>query len=63
MLYRALIKTHHMTSRPKLAAIHALTRKHNCVVYLKKGLKPPGVMVAERYWRPGKEGEEGEGVE
>ena len=51
MLYRALIKTHHMTSRKKLAAIHALTRKHACVVYLKKGLRPPAVLVAEKYWR------------
>ena len=50
MLYRALIKTHHMTSRKKIAAIHALTRRHGCVVYLKKGLRPPAVLVAEKYW-------------
>ena len=46
-----------MTSRKKLAAIHRLAKQYKCVVYLKKGLRPPGVMVAERYWRVKEAGE------
>ena len=47
MLYRALIKTHHMTSRKKITAITKAAKKCNCAVYLKSGGHPPGVMVGE----------------
>ncbi|KAF6241249.1 hypothetical protein HO173_001044 [Letharia columbiana] len=47
MLYRALIKTHHMTSRKKITAITKAAKKCNCAVYLKSGVHPPGVMVGE----------------
>ncbi len=60
MLYRALIKTHHMTSRKKLAAIRQLAKQYKCVVYLKTGLRPPGVLVAERFWRVKEKGRIGE---
>lgn len=53
MLYRALIKTHHMTSRKKITAITKAAKKHNCAVYLKTGAHPPGIMIAES------DGEEG----
>jgi len=53
MLYRALIKTHHMTSRKKIKAITKAAKKFNCAVYLKTGQHPPGVMIAES------DGEEG----
>ncbi|KAL9630807.1 MAG: hypothetical protein Q9204_004535 [Flavoplaca sp. TL-2023a] len=46
MLYRALIKTHHMTSRKKIQAITKSAKQHSCSVLLKTG-KPPGVMIAE----------------
>ncbi|KAL2045505.1 hypothetical protein N7G274_001933 [Stereocaulon virgatum] len=52
MLHRALIKTHHMTSRKKISAINKLAKKWECAVYLKTGV-PPGIMIAES------EGEEG----
>ena len=47
MLYRALIKTHHMTSRKKIAAITKAAKRYECAVYLKTGAHPPGVMIAE----------------
>ena len=47
MLYRALIKTHHMTSRTKIRAIIKAAKKCHCAVYLKTGKHPPGVMIAE----------------
>lgn len=47
MLYRALIKTHHMTSRKKITAILKAAKKYNCAVYLKTGAHPPGVMIGE----------------
>ena len=53
-LYRALIKTHHMTSRKKITAIAKAAKKYNCAVYLKTGGHPPGVMIGEC------DGEEGE---
>lgn len=46
MLHRALLKTHHMTSRKKITAIIKAAKKCNCAVYLKTGV-PPGVMVGE----------------
>ncbi len=53
MLHRALIKTHHMTSRKKITAINKAAKKYDCAVYLKTGARPPGCMIAES------EGEEG----
>ena len=47
MLHRALIKTHHMTSRKKITAIAKAAKKSNCCVYLKTGVHPPGVMIGE----------------
>ena len=47
MLYRALIKTHHMTSRKKITAITKAAKQYNCAVYLKTGPHPPGIMIAE----------------
>lgn len=47
MFYRALIKTHHMTSRNKIRAIIKAAKKCNCAVYLKTGKHPPGVMIGE----------------
>ncbi|KAL8991456.1 MAG: hypothetical protein Q9177_000128 [Variospora cf. flavescens] len=45
-MHRALIKTHHMTSRRKILAIGKAAKQHSCSVMLKTG-KPPGVMIAE----------------
>ena len=45
-LFRALIKTHHMTSRKKIQAITKSAKHNSCSVVLKTG-KPPGVMIAE----------------
>ena len=55
MMYRALIKTHHMASRKKVTAITKAAKKYNCAVYLKTGMHPPGVMLGEC---DGEEGEE-----
>ncbi|KAL9025858.1 MAG: hypothetical protein Q9180_007580, partial [Flavoplaca navasiana] len=46
VMYRALIKTHHMTSQKKIQAITKSAKQHSCSVFLKTG-KPPGVMIAE----------------
>lgn len=46
MVFRALIKTHHMTSRRKIQAIAKSSKANSCSVILKTG-KPPGVMIAE----------------
>lgn len=46
MLYRALIKTHHMTSRRKIAALTKAAKSLSCAVVLKTG-RPPGVMIIE----------------
>lgn len=46
MPFRALIKTHHMTSRKKIQAITKSAKHHSCSVLIKTG-KPPGVMIAE----------------
>ncbi|KAL8811110.1 MAG: hypothetical protein Q9223_000883 [Gallowayella weberi] len=45
-LFRALIKTHHMTSRRKIKAL-TKSAKHNSVSVILKTGKPPGVMIAE----------------
>ena len=55
MLYRALIKTHHMTSLKKVAAIRSLTKQHGCIVYFKSGPRTPAVLVAEKDWGPKQE--------
>ncbi|MDI1485021.1 MAG: hypothetical protein OHK93_000155 [Ramalina farinacea] len=47
MLFRALIRTHHMTSRKKITAISKAAKKYECAVYLKTGAHPPGVMISE----------------
>ena len=47
MLFRALIRTHHMTSRKKISAISKAAKKYECAVYLKTGSHPPGVMISE----------------
>ena len=47
MLHRALIKTHHMTSRRKITAVTKAAKKYSCAVYLKTGRHPPGIMIAE----------------
>ncbi|KAL8740899.1 MAG: hypothetical protein Q9184_008444, partial [Pyrenodesmia sp. 2 TL-2023] len=46
MPFRALIKTHHMTSRRKIAAIAKSAHRTSCAVILKTG-KPPGVMIVQ----------------
>ena len=53
MLFRALLRTHHMTSRKKVAAVSKAAKKFDCAVYLKTGV--PGVMIAEC----GEDGKEG----
>ncbi|KAL8678976.1 MAG: hypothetical protein Q9186_004697 [Xanthomendoza sp. 1 TL-2023] len=45
-LFRALIKTHHMTSRRKIQAL-TKSAKHNSISVILKTGKPPGVMIAE----------------
>ena len=55
MLCRALIKTHHMTSRKKIMAITKAAKQYECAVYLKTGMHPPGVMIGEC---DGQEGEQ-----
>jgi len=46
MPFRALIKTHHMTSRRKIRTLSSAAKTHACTVVLKTG-RPPGVMIAE----------------
>ena len=52
---RALIKTHHMTSRKKIMAIRKAAKQYNCAVYIKTGIRTPGVMIGEC---DGEDGEE-----
>lgn len=54
MLCRALIKTHHMTSRKKIMAITKAAKQYDCAIYIKTGSHSPGVMIGEC------DGEEGE---
>ena len=45
-LYRALIKTHHMTSRKKIQSLTRAAKTLHCAVVIKTG-RPPGVMIVE----------------
>ena len=45
-LHRALLLTHHMTSRRKIATIHKHTKRLSINLVLKTG-RPPGIMLAE----------------
>jgi len=45
-IWRALIKTHHMTSRKKIMTITKAAKRLECAVVLKTG-PPPGVMLVE----------------
>lgn len=45
-LHRALLKTHHMTSRVKIRAIKNSTGQLDCKAVIKTG-RPPGVMLVE----------------
>ena len=47
MVFRALIRTHHMTSRKKIQAILKAAKRFKCAVYIKTGAHPPGLMIAE----------------
>lgn len=47
VIYRALIRTHHMTARKKIHDIGRAASKYDCSVYLKSGAHPPGVMIGE----------------
>jgi len=46
-LYRALIRTHHITSPKKVSQLSKAAKKLECSVYLKTGPHPPGVMIVE----------------
>ena len=46
MPFRALIKTHHMTSRKKISHLSKAAKTLSCAVVFKTG-RPPGVMIAE----------------
>jgi hypothetical protein len=42
-MYHALIRTHHITSRKKVAALKAAAKKHRCCALLRSG-GTPGIM-------------------
>ena len=46
MMYHALIRTHHITSRKKVATLKAAAKKLNCYALLRSG-GVPGVMYVE----------------
>lgn len=46
MLYNALIRTHHITSRKKVAALKRAADTHQCFVLLRSG-GSPGIMYVE----------------
>ncbi|KAJ6089296.1 hypothetical protein N7467_004512 [Penicillium canescens] len=46
MLYNALIRTHHITSRKKVAALKRAADTHQCAVLLRSG-GCPGIMYVE----------------
>ncbi|KAJ5689812.1 hypothetical protein N7462_004204 [Penicillium macrosclerotiorum] len=46
MLYNALIRTHHITSRKKVAALKRAADTHQCYVLLRSG-GCPGIMYVE----------------
>jgi hypothetical protein len=54
MLYHALIRTHHITSRKKVAALKAAAKKYACAALLRSG-GVPGIM----YVRGEEDGVEG----
>jgi len=43
MIYHALIRTHHITSRKKVAALKAAAKKYACAALLRSG-GAPGIM-------------------
>ncbi|KAK5943690.1 hypothetical protein PMZ80_004698 [Knufia obscura] len=45
-MYHALIRTHHITSRKKVATLKAATKKFNCYALLRSG-GAPGLMYVE----------------
>ena len=45
-LHRALIRTHHMTSRKKIQTLTKAAKTLNCAVVVKTG-RPPGIMIVE----------------
>ncbi|OGM41356.1 hypothetical protein ABOM_009916 [Aspergillus bombycis] len=48
MLYNALIRTHHITSRKKVAALKQAASAHNCFALLRSG-GIPGIMYVESH--------------
>ncbi|KAL2809857.1 hypothetical protein BJX63DRAFT_434816 [Aspergillus granulosus] len=46
MLYNALIRTHHITSRKKVSALKQAAHSHNCFALLRSG-GCPGIMYVE----------------
>lgn len=46
MLYNALIRTHHITSRKKVSALKSAADTYNCFVLLRSG-GVPGIMYVE----------------
>ncbi|KAE8377525.1 hypothetical protein BDV26DRAFT_293131 [Aspergillus bertholletiae] len=46
MVYNALIRTHHITSRKKVAALKQAASAHNCFALLRSG-GIPGIMYVE----------------
>ncbi|RJE26549.1 hypothetical protein PHISCL_01162 [Aspergillus sclerotialis] len=46
MLYNALIRTHHITSRKKVSTLKRAANAHNCFVILRSG-GCPGIMYVE----------------
>ena len=47
IVYNALIRTHHVRSRRKIAALKTAANNHGCAVLLKSDGKPPGIMYVE----------------
>jgi hypothetical protein len=45
-LYRALVKTHHMTSRRKIAALTQAASRYDCAVLIRTG-GVPGIMFVK----------------
>ncbi len=46
VLYRALIKTHHITSRKKVSFLKDAAQKHGCYALLRSG-GVPGIMFVQ----------------
>lgn len=45
-MFNALVRTHHITSRKKVAALKAAAKKYDCYALLKSG-GTPGMMYVE----------------